>query len=196
DAAVRHYGYTREQFMEMTLLDIRPREDWDEIRNAVHSNDDRQRDGVLTRQIRADGSILEVEIFGKAIQYQGRSAMMVALIDVTDRKRAERRIAHIASHDALTDLPNRTALDEHFRDMLERSRENGESFAGLCIHLDRFKEINDLFGHSVGDLVLCEVSRRLREASGDALLARIGGDEFIALAPEPVVEALVQRLES
>src|SRR5262249_34297298 len=67
--------------------------------------------------------------------------------------------------------------------------------------LDRFKEINDLHGHSVGDLVLCEVSRRLREASGNAFLARIGGDEFIAIMPESehdheAIAALVRSLEA
>src|SRR5262249_55431626 len=74
-----------------------------------------------------------------------------------------------------------------------------EGFAVLCIDLDRFKEINDLHGHSVGDLVLCEVSRRLRRACSEAFVARIGGDEFIAVMPEAQddsVPGLVRRLES
>jgi PAS domain S-box-containing protein len=173
DVAVEHYGYTREQFLEMTLLDIRPHEDWEEARSAAQAVEDAWRHRSKSwRHIRADGSEIEVETYGKTIQYHGKAAVMVALIDVTDRKRAERRIEHIALHDALTDLPNRTALDQHFSEALARGQEIGERFAVLCIDLDRFKEINDLHGHSVGDLVLCEVSRRLRAVPAAAPSSR------------------------
>src|SRR5262249_9140967 len=119
DVAVEHYGYSREQFLEMTLFDIRPREDWDEARAAAQAPEDAWRHPSRScRNIRADGSEIEVESYGKTIQYQGKAAVMVALIDVTDRKHAERRIEHIALHDALTDLPNRTALDQHFNKAL------------------------------------------------------------------------------
>ena len=201
DVVVDHYGYTREQFLDMTLLDIRPHEDRAEARIAAMAPEEAWRHRSRAwRHIRADGSEIEVETYGKTFQYHGKSAVMVALIDVTDRKRAERRIEHIALHDALTDLPNRTALDQHFGKALARGEEIGERFAVLCIDLDRFKEINDLHGHSVGDLVLCEVSKRLRQACGAAFLARIGGDEFIAIMPEPkhdrdVILKLVERLE-
>src|SRR5258708_3902465 len=101
--------------------------------------------------------------------------------DLSDRKRAEQRIVHLACPDALTDLPNRAALDGHFAKALDDARLRGGSFAVLCIDLDRFKEINDLFGHSMGDKALREASRRLELAAQDAFLARIGGDEFIAI---------------
>jgi diguanylate cyclase (GGDEF)-like protein/PAS domain S-box-containing protein len=201
DVVVDHYGYTRERFLDMSLLDIRPDEERDEARLAAQTPQEAWRHRSRTwRHIRADGSEIEVETYGKTFQYHGKPAVMVALIDVTDRKRAERRIEHIALHDALTDLPNRTALDQHFSRALARGEEIGERLAVLCIDLDRFKEINDLHGHSVGDLVLCEVSRRLRQACGAAFLARIGGDEFIAIMPEPdderdAIARLVERLE-
>jgi len=201
DVVIEHYGYTREQFLEMTLLDIRPPEDWEEAQAAARDPEDAWRHRSKSwRHIRADGSQIEVESYGKTILFHGKSAVMVALIDVTDRKRAERRIEHIALHDALTDLPNRTALDQHFSRVLARGQEIGERFAVMCIDLDRFKEINDLHGHSVGDLVLCEVSRRLRDACDNAFLARIGGDEFIAILPEAehdrdAIAHLVELLE-
>jgi diguanylate cyclase (GGDEF)-like protein/PAS domain S-box-containing protein len=197
DAAVMHYGYTREQFLQMTLLDIRPMEDLDEVRPVVRSEHAQRRHGEVARHVLADGSIIDVEIYGRPLQYQDRQAVMVALIDVTDRKRAERRIARMAHFDSLTDLPNRSALDEHFAQVLARGREQGGRFAVMCIDLDRFKEINDLCGHSVGDVVLREVAERLNAASGNAFLARIGGDEFIAIKDESIesVELLVQRLE-
>jgi diguanylate cyclase (GGDEF)-like protein/PAS domain S-box-containing protein len=197
DAVVSHYGYTREQFLGMRLLDIRPPEDFDRVRFFAHSRDDSRRQGLLWRHRKADGNMIEVQTYGKSIDYQGRPAVMVAVIDVTERNRAERSIAHGATHDPLTDLPNRAALDAHFRGLLGDTHGRERAFAVLCVDLDRFKEINDLHGHSVGDAVLCEASRRLREACEGAFLARIGGDEFIAVAAfdQAGIAGLVERLE-
>jgi diguanylate cyclase (GGDEF)-like protein/PAS domain S-box-containing protein len=197
DAVVSHYGYTREQFLRMTLLDIRPREDWDALQAIAKSNDDSRRQACSWRHIKTDGNMIEVQTYGRSIDYQGRPAVMVAIIDVTERNRAERAIARSAMHDPLTDLPNRAALDSHFRALLGDGKSRDNIFAVLCIDLDRFKEINDLHGHSVGDVVLCEASRRLRAACEGAFLARIGGDEFIAVAAldSAGLTALIGRLE-
>ncbi|HEY4921372.1 MAG TPA: EAL domain-containing protein [Xanthobacteraceae bacterium] len=197
DAVVSHYGYTREQFLRMTLLDIRPREDWDALRASALSSDDTHRHGCSWHHIKADGGMIEVQTYGKSINYQGRIAVMVAIIDVTERNCAERSIARSAMHDPLTDLPNRAALDQHFRELLGDAQRGDAVFTVLCIDLDRFKEINDLHGHSVGDAVLCEVSRRLRNVCAGAFLARIGGDEFIAIAAldSAGITDLIERLE-
>ena len=104
--------------------------------------------------------------------------------DITERRRNEARIAHMARHDALTDLPNRTAFREHGLDMLGRPRVPGETtrLAILCLDLDRFKAVNDMHGHGAGDALLRAVSERLcaRVRTGD-LVARLGGDEFAVL---------------
>jgi len=98
--------------------------------------------------------------------------------EVTERKRAEAKIAHLAHHDVLTGLPNRAAFNEFFAATLARSEESDRPFALMSLDLDRFKSVNDLFGHALGDSLLCEVSARLRCVAGGAFLARIGGDEF------------------
>ena len=98
--------------------------------------------------------------------------------EITERKRSEAKIAHLAHHDVLTGLPNRTAFNEYFEATLERAKRSGEQFALVCVDLDRFKYVNDLFGHAVGDTLLCEVGKRLKAVARGAFLARIGGDEF------------------
>src|SRR5262249_61232598 len=84
--------------------------------------------------------------------------------------------------DALTDLPNRSAFNECLDTTLERAAKEKERFALLCLDLDRFKEVNDVFGHAAGDAVLRRIAERLANTSGEAFLARLGGDEFAGIA--------------
>ncbi len=102
--------------------------------------------------------------------------------DVSERRRAEARIAHMAHHDALTDLPNRILFHERMNDAFARFRRTGEPFSILCFDLDRFKSVNDTLGHPVGDALLKAVAERLlRHARETDLVARLGGDEFAIL---------------
>ena len=94
--------------------------------------------------------------------------------DVTDRRQTESRMAHMAYHDGLTDLPNRAAFLQALAQMIEACADTDEEFAVLCVDLDGLKEINDVFGHAIGDKVLIEVSRRLQEIGA----RRRGGAAF------------------
>ncbi len=102
-----------------------------------------------------------------------------------ERQRAERRIQYMATHDALTALPNRVMFSEMLNHTIETSSRHGRKFAVLFVDLDRFKVINDSLGHSAGDKLLQEIGTRLRHVvrSSD-VIARLGGDEFVVLIPE------------
>jgi len=321
-AAVEHYGYSRSQFLDMTLLDIRPEEDIPLVRELIGTPEALER---IWRHRKADGTLIDTMAYLQDLHYEGRAAAMVAIIDVTQRERASRelkrtraflnkiiehvpvtifvkdvsdfryalinragedligikrneligrtdfelfpredadayrkrdikalrngrqvveevaiqtahrgqrdllmrrlpmngedgktrfllgvaediterklaaaRIAHLANHDALTDLPNRPAFSERLDFTLERAAANKESFAVLCVDLDRFKDVNDVFGHSTGDMLLKEMARRLSAAAEGAFVARVGGDEFTLIqvdgAQPGAAVALADRL--
>jgi len=116
--------------------------------------------------------------------------------DVTEQRRGEQRIMHMAHFDTLTDLPNRATFNETLDVTINHAATTGELFAILSIDLDGFKETNDTYGHLVGDGLLREVARRLQAAAGEAFLARLGGDEFaiiVADGAQPAA-ALAERL--
>jgi diguanylate cyclase (GGDEF)-like protein len=114
--------------------------------------------------------------------------------DITERKQNEGRITHLALHDPLTDLPNRAAFNAHMTRTFEDAAANHESFALVCIDLDRFKEVNDVYGHSAGDDYLVEVARRLEVACDGTFVARLGGDEFTIVSSGQTEPAAVEKL--
>lgn len=104
--------------------------------------------------------------------------------DVTERVLAERSVAYMARHDLLTNLANRSVFEEELSNALEAQAERGERFALFFVDLDRFKNINDEFGHAIGDAYLKEIANRLQDSSGGAFVARLGGDEFAIIQRE------------
>ncbi|MGY3584505.1 diguanylate cyclase (GGDEF)-like protein [Bradyrhizobium sp. USDA 4341] len=119
--------------------------------------------------------------------------------DVTEQRRSEAKITHMAQHDALTDLPNRVLLKEWMEQALSGARCGGPSLAVLMLDLDRFKDVNDTLGHPAGDALLKSVASRLRRCVSDTtLVARLGGDEFAVIdyVTDPVAEAgvLAERI--
>jgi diguanylate cyclase (GGDEF)-like protein/PAS domain S-box-containing protein len=316
DAVVAHYGYSREQFLAMAVLDVRPSEDRAKFRHFLQMLPDVQINDNIGQHQKYDGTIIDVSVFSRTLMYNGHKARLVAihditktklveselrrtkkfldtviehvplpivvksvpnstqdardcpftlvnrafeeltgdsrakligksaselfpreraeriaasdretlesrvavltreqpiptahngtrlvstkkvairdedgkpqyllslLDDVTERKRSEQRIAHLAHYDSLTDLPNRAAFNECFAATLERAADDKECFSILSVDLDHFKEVNDLHGHSIGDALLREATRRLQTAAAGAFLARIGGDEFMLI---------------
>ncbi len=141
-----------------------------------------------------DGSLTPVELILRPIVFAGRPHQVVAVRDLKARKDAEEHIYFLAHHDALTSLPNRS----HFNARIDQeiaALAPGNRLAVLCLDLDRFKEVNDLFGHAAGDKVLQLVASRVSAVLGERqMLARLGGDEFAILMPEVAGPAAAGRL--
>jgi diguanylate cyclase (GGDEF)-like protein/PAS domain S-box-containing protein len=131
----------------------------------------------------------------------GKPQYLISMInDLTERKHHEQRIEHMAHHDPLTDLPNRAAFNNCLVSTIGLAAVSGESFALICMDLDRFKSVNDVFGHGVGDALLREVARRLGSACQGTFFARLGGDEFAVITPTgtkpAAAETLAERLSA
>ncbi|WP_066060047.1 EAL domain-containing protein [Robertmurraya korlensis] len=130
------------------------------------------------KAIKKDQEIMYLEVYGSGTMYKGRPAIIGSVIDRTEQKTLEDKIQQIAYYDFLTDLPNRY----QFNSLLQKALTNEQIKTGaiLFINLDNFKLVNDTFGHDTGDLILKEVSKRLKDCIRPSdSLARNGGDEFI-----------------
>jgi diguanylate cyclase (GGDEF)-like protein/PAS domain S-box-containing protein len=182
DAAVQHYGYSRARFLRMKLQEIWPRDEWITHTQALQQIGDTYHSGRNWGHLKADGSEIQVLTFGRRVTFEGRDGYLVAVVDITERRKAEARIAYMAHHDGLTNLPNRELYQERLKEALEQGQSENKRVAVLCVDLDLFKNVNDSFGHPMGDRLLRLVADRLRsQVRGSNLVARLGGDEFAVI---------------
>ncbi len=187
DAAVQHYGYARDKFLSMKIRDIWPEDEWVSHSQALRQIGDSYHSTRNWRHLKADGSEIEVLTFGRRVSFDGRDGYLVAIVDITERRKAEARIAYMAHHDGMTNLANRELYQERLKQALEDAEAGKKRVAVLCVDLDLFKNVNDSLGHPIGDRLLRLVADRLRsQARGNNLAARLGGDEFAIILASDV----------
>jgi diguanylate cyclase (GGDEF)-like protein/PAS domain S-box-containing protein len=176
DAAVQHYGYSRAEFEKLTIRGLQA------FDTELPWTGDRSSDEQTARtwkHVKADGTLIDLAIYSRQLIHGDQPAILLALMDITERKRAEARLAFMAQHDSLTGLPNRNLLRRQMDDILLHTRRTAEKVAVLVLGLDNFKAVNDTLGHGIGDKLLRGVAKRLRSTLREEdALARLNSDEF------------------
>ena len=161
-------------------------------------------DGSITFESaarRRDGSTIPTEVRTKRVDTPLGPMMVAVIRDISERIRTRSTLEHLAYHDALTGLSNRSHLEDRLAIAIADARRYEDELAMAYVDLDHFKPVNDRHGHAAGDDVLVEVARRLREGVREQdTVARLGGDEFVIIFPRLAsreeVEAISQRLVS
>ncbi len=196
DAAVSHYGYSRRDFERLTIRQLQAYgigTPW----NEEQSEDERS--ARTWKHVKADGTLIDLAVYSRTLTYGDQPAVMLALMDITERKQAELRLAFMAQHDGLTGLPNRNLLRQRLDEVLSQSRRSGALIGVLALGIDNFKAINDSLGHSIGDKLLRSVGQRLKSSLREEdSVARLNSDEFAVVQngvdrPDDVV-LLARRL--
>nr|WP_249815403.1 MULTISPECIES: EAL domain-containing protein [unclassified Bradyrhizobium] len=176
DAAIAHYGSSRAEFERLTIRSLQA---FDSEPPWTTDRSSEEQAGRTWKHIKADGALIDLAIYSRELTYAERPAVLLALMDITERKRAEARLAFMAQHDGLTGLPNRNLLRQQVDEMLAHSRRSNDKVALLMLGLDNFKAVNDTLGHAIGDKLLRGVAKRLRSSlREDDALARLNSDEF------------------
>ena len=176
DAAIEHYGYSRAEFEKLTIRSLQAFESEPPWAGGRSSDELAAR---TWKHVRADGTLIDLAIYSRQLVYGDQPSVLLALMDITERKRAEARLAFMAQHDALTGLPNRNLLRQHMDEIMLHTRRGAEKIAVLVLGIDNFKSVNDTLGHGIGDKLLRGVGKRLRSMLREEdTLARLNSDEF------------------
>lgn len=163
---------------EATLIGANP-DELLEVIDGLPAHVSRQTPVEATRLV--DGKTRVFELAVRTIEYRGRPSEVLAIRDLTENREAQREIEYLARHDVLTGLANRTMFQQQLQLQIQQCAD-GQGFALLTLDLDRFKAVNDLFGHAEGDRILKTVAGIFKECAGPGdLVVRLGGDEFVIL---------------
>ncbi len=177
-------GYQMDEMRELTPIDIKPDFSAAEFVSFIEplATGEKSRLSFQTVHERKDGTTYPVEV-KLQLSSMGTSAAYIAMIqDITERMQIQEKLHHMAHHDILTHLPNRTLFIERLTQGLLNARQHGRTLSVMFLDMDRFKVINDSLGHDIGDLLLQEIGRRFVECVRSCdTVARLGGDEFTIL---------------
>ena len=180
--ASERLGYSHSELLELKIEELFP----EELRSSLPETiNELKRAGklIIERvQQHRDGSLIPVEISVAYIEVGGKKLIQSMVRDITERKVAQERLLELASRDSLTQLVNRAVFNDRLIHAIHLAKRNEEQLAVLFIDLDNFKEVNDAFGHKMGDEILMRAARRLETNVRESdTVGRFGGDEFVIL---------------
>ncbi|MGA2852072.1 MAG: bifunctional diguanylate cyclase/phosphodiesterase [Terracidiphilus sp.] len=171
------HGYSREEFLRLKLTDTLHPEIIEKATREVRSTEPIP--NRASRHVRKDGTIVPMDITAYAIDFKGKRCRIAMAQDVTEREALAQKLIDQERHDALTGLSNRLLFQEQLVGAVGRAVKSGDKLAILCLDIQRFKHINDLYSPRVGDECIQRVAVMIRSsARGTDVLARTGGDEF------------------
>lgn len=190
NALLSYVGYTKKEFLKLTFWDITPREYEDQEESQINELNRNGKFGPNEKEyIRKDGKRVPVRISGfKLIDLDKREVVWGLIENITlekELKEQYKKLKCLSVTDHLTGLFNRQKLDEVLDNEIHRSNRSTSTFSLIILDLDRFKSVNDTYGHQAGDEVLIEVSKILQESSRKTdIIGRWGGEEFMIICPE------------
>ncbi|OGN91010.1 MAG: hypothetical protein A2Z70_04465 [Chloroflexi bacterium RBG_13_48_17] len=179
-------GYSEGELLGQYPLNLVYPEDRETVREkAIESLKSGRSVPCEYRCVRKDGEVIWVLEKVTSAEYKGKQATLGSFMDITERKELEQKLAEMATHDPLTGLPNRLLLSDRLAVGLAQAQRNNTRLAVMMLDLDRFKTVNDTFGHSAGDELLRAAGERLMSIVRKSdTVARMGGDEFVVLLPQ------------
>lgn len=181
ESAENQYGYTRTEFLALTLNDIIPKQDVDDAPDHIHDTDP---DNACVH-LRKDGTRIHVRLQTNEVRFRGKHGRYVVAENITERLQLHAKLLQLAHNDALTGLPNRLAFEQRMKLGLIAATERGHRAAIICLDLDRFKHVNDRYGHAIGDECLKRAGTMLiRRLRGMDTVGRTGGEEFTIVLAE------------
>lgn len=189
-------GKGQDEIIGKTIWDVFPKEEADKRFAAVSWVFENGKSKALEVRVpRPDGDRFYLTTVKPILDNQRRVITVICISkEITERKAMEEQLERMAQYDALTDLPNRALFSDRLRHAIAQAKRDKTRLALMFVDLDKFKPINDTFGHHVGDLLLKAAARRMQDCIREAdTVGRMGGDEFVVLLPtiEEVQDALV-----
>ena len=195
------FGYTEKQILGQNSSRLyRYKADFIEVgRNGYEALGSGETFSAEYEMMRADGTFFWGKIIGRSIDNEGQKNSIWLFEDISKRKLADEKLYQLANFDSLTQLANRSLFNIYLDEAIVKAKGNNKKFALLFVDLDRFKHINDSLGHEAGDVVLSEVSMRMKSVLRESdILARLGGDEFTVILDDisdiHSVEAVAQKI--
>jgi len=182
EAASKMLGYTKEELESMTVFDIHPASTQKKWKNRFQEIEKLDSMLMEAQHRRKDGTYIPVEININHVKYKGVNYHLSFVRDITQKKEQQQKLEHMAHYDALTGLPNRVLLSDRIEKAMTQAVRRKNLIAIAYIDLDGFKEVNDTYGHKMGDILLKRLAQTMQKLLRESdTISRLGGDEFVAV---------------